>query len=613
MKKLLIIIFIIFAFACNGWSANCGDGVGACACGDTLTASYTLVSDLNCPTDSPALTIGADSVTLDGDSSYQISGSATLGGWTDTGSNDEYYINDPTTLATVLTRDGIPVDRNDNDSQETAGDDDLEKGHWTLDTDSTPDRIYYRLLDTESDMSGSTWIAGQGNVIDLNQKDSVTIQNLTVALGQNLIRDDYTGVDPATNFTLSGCTLLNGSKVGMWLSSGGTVTINSNTFRYNRMSILTGAADGSPAATEAITALTISNNTFEYDRYNWDETEAGDHEIDAVPYTDNLSFTGNTIKEYGYMGGKTQTNAVSTGEILSVDGSQGFTISGNNFKDNYTGVIEFGCDANDNRNGSGGKIYSNLFSNNMRGAWSEGRWINFHVVRSVTSAGCGNVDFSILISDNTFYGNNNSDLVTALPLGASVLYFDANATSDVSGITVNDNIISENSCVHDLRVNTQNGSVTFDDGDHNDYYRSSGDYIGIGNNAAPTEYPDSNNFAAFQATAYGDSNDINSDPLFVNAAGGDFRLKPKSSAIDAGELLSIHVNGYESYYGDNRLCGDGPDIGGDEYCKSSKFPPFIFAMGGSKTSAWYVASTGSLLLETGDYLLLENGDKLLLE
>jgi hypothetical protein len=585
MKKLILTVLISLFLVMPVMAANCGDGVGSCACGDTLTASYTFTGNLDCPTDTPALTIGADSLTLNL-GGYRLSGEDTLGSWTATGANNEYWIEDPTGGVTIMMRDGIPVDQNDDDSENGDGGD-LEKGHWTLDTTPNPDRIHYRLLDTESDMSGSTWTVGYGQLIDLNQKDGFTITNGTLRSGTVAIYDDYNGADPATNVIIGPDITFNYlSTTAIWIEAGGTVVIYNNDFEYNRMSLLSGSADGTPAATEAITSLSVYGNTFNRNRWNWDETFGGGHDIDLVPFTDNFQFYDNTISNYAYFGGKEHSDTMASGVAFSIDGAQNGTIRNNTFVDNYVGIIAAGCDANANRNGSGNIIYNNTFENNMRGDWAaaSAKWTIMMGIKVSTKDACGNIDLSFLIGNNSFLGNNNSDLKNGNPLGASCVFFSGTATSDISGITLINNIFSENTSVHDLRVQTENGDVAFDDGDHNIYYRASGDYIAIGNNAAPDEYPDTNNFAAFQATAYGDANDLNVNPNFIS----DFRIGISSGAVDGGELQSYMLAGWYDYDGTERLCGDAPDIGADEFCRNSGFPPFIFDMGSSMTLAWYV-------------------------
>jgi hypothetical protein len=78
-KKFFIPIFLpVFVMLIGGpaFGANCGDGVGACACGDTLTASYTLPGDLACTNSGNALNIGANDVVLNL-GGYTISGDST--------------------------------------------------------------------------------------------------------------------------------------------------------------------------------------------------------------------------------------------------------------------------------------------------------------------------------------------------------------------------------------------------------------------------------------------------------------------------------------------------------------------------------------------------------
>ncbi len=63
--------------------------------------------------------------------------------------------------------------------------------------------------------------------------------------------------------------------------------------------------------------------------------------------------------------------------------------------------------------------------------------------------------------------------------------------------------------------------------------------------------------------------------LFVDAKNGDFRLKPGSAAIDAGQQISARQAGAAAatasgdYMGNRRSMGKAPDIGAIEYCQGS--------------------------------------------
>lgn len=54
-------------------AANCG-GATACACGDTVTSSWTFDRNLSCGGTGPGLIIGANNVTLDGQNVYSLTG-----------------------------------------------------------------------------------------------------------------------------------------------------------------------------------------------------------------------------------------------------------------------------------------------------------------------------------------------------------------------------------------------------------------------------------------------------------------------------------------------------------------------------------------------------------
>jgi hypothetical protein len=65
------------------------------------------------------------------------------------------------------------------------------------------------------------------------------------------------------------------------------------------------------------------------------------------------------------------------------------------------------------------------------------------------------------------------------------------------------------------------------------------------------------------------SNNLTTDPLFVNATGSDFHLKSGSAAVDKGITLSEVSDDHE---GTPRPAGASYDIGADEYTTSTATP-----------------------------------------
>jgi parallel beta-helix repeat protein len=66
------------------------------------------------------------------------------------------------------------------------------------------------------------------------------------------------------------------------------------------------------------------------------------------------------------------------------------------------------------------------------------------------------------------------------------------------------------------------------------------------------------------------ANNLTSDPSFVNASGGDFRLQGGSAAIDRGETLG---DVSDDYAGSKRPAGAAYDIGAYEYSGTALRPP----------------------------------------
>jgi hypothetical protein len=77
-----------------------------------------------------------------------------------------------------------------------------------------------------------------------------------------------------------------------------------------------------------------------------------------------------------------------------------------------------------------------------------------------------------------------------------------------------------------------------------------------------------NDYLDYGGGAY-DSNNLVTDPHFVNAAGGDFRLRSDSPGIDAGTNVGVPYD----QAGSSRPQGNGYDIGAFEYAGGGSTPP----------------------------------------
>ena len=90
--------------------------------------------------------------------------------------------------------------------------------------------------------------------------------------------------------------------------------------------------------------------------------------------------------------------------------------------------------------------------------------------------------------------------------------------------------------------------------------------------AAFTYGGSSTNFADYKTASSKDAHSLNSDPLFVSAATGDFRLKGNSPAKNAGVDVSLTTD----YAGKTVPFGAAPDMGAYEwYPSGGVLSPFL--------------------------------------
>lgn len=222
-------------------------------------------------------------------------------------------------------------------------------------------------------------------------------------------------------------------------------------------------------------------------------------------------------------------------------------------------AVHIDAGADGGADGSHGcEIYENLIQNS-----SEGILIrdsdNCKAYRNkiLDLTGCGNGCVEIKDSDGVDIHHN---IVECGPVGPAILLRDGSLTAELYNnvvITAYDKwgiLIKENSTGATVKnnigyatwgANSRNRAFTVnDDGsdtnltaDNNCWYHATGDivkWLGIDYNASE--------WAAYLAASSQDANSLTSDPLFTNAVGGDFTLKPSSPCRNGATFLS----GYET-------------------------------------------------------------------
>jgi hypothetical protein len=423
--------------------------------------------------------------------------------------------------------------------------------------------------------------------------------NLTLSGTMNIYAADGDVVidgdgNPASVISWTGITGVNlGDGVHTITITGGTyrsvsVAAGSDDATINKV-IMTGSVKYGMTAVDA-DGVTVQNSTI-----------SNNGETGAV-FTDceDLVFKDNNV-----IGNGTDDDANLDG--VEIDGCVNYLISGSLFSSNKGTVGVGGLDINDSATPvvSSGTVESSIFTDNdVVGLLMKG-------------AGTHTVQNNLMYRNATyeFYFGDNADGGT-VNLYNNVMFSDS-ATNIIrmydvtdTGATLNMfNNILYGSCTYGIYYDGDDSTIT---SGYNIFY-----FTGETAFANAVDGVGAMTFANWVTTHEGGSQtslNEDTDPLFLNPSANNFRLKSGSPAIDAGVLIAgIHVAGWKDASGWGMLCNE-PDIGAYEYRGSDDFPIFPIAFsGGCQVGDWYVASTDSLLLETGDYILLESGDKLLLE
>ncbi|HDZ68927.1 MAG TPA: hypothetical protein ENH43_00705 [Phycisphaerales bacterium] len=130
---------------------------------------------------------------------------------------------------------------------------------------------------------------------------------------------------------------------------------------------------------------------------------------------------------------------------------------------------------------------------------------------------------------------------------------------DVSDFYVRNNIIYESKIYSLSMVNPQPGKIMFN---YNCWYQASGNMIDYGGTTyTMAQFPD------YQANESQDANSIAANPVFVDLAGGDYRLQDSSPCIDT----ALNTGQTEDFDYNPIIPAGSPDMGAFEWTLAADF------------------------------------------
>ena len=307
MKRIFAaIILCLLCLSVNAWGANCG-GATPCACGDTVTSSYTLSDNMSCTNTGYGLTIGGNSVTLN------LNGKAIIGDG-----------NHTTTGIYSTARTGLTV-------------------------------------------YGGTVRNYKNQDIKVEGGSHVTITGMSLGsvIGTNPLGDGIyigpSGGTPTDNVTISSSTFAGSYGRGALVLTGcDTCTISSNTFTSAAVGI-NYVVDLEPNASGIVRSVSIHDNTWNFSLSGvyslWSTGGASGSTVDGLNIYNNI-FTLNSVSSAITLGFKSATHATnvygntitnSVGDSILVNGVSGMTAyvyqnsiiatTGVNFNFGSTGIV----------------------------------------------------------------------------------------------------------------------------------------------------------------------------------------------------------------------------------------------------------------------------------
>lgn len=300
---------------------------------------------------------------------------------------------------------------------------------------------------------------------------------------------------------------------------------------------------------------------------------------------DNVEINGLTIM--GGQANNTNNNSLNRGAaVYKTSGSQNFSIQHCVIKDNISnreGTLYLPHDDN-----------SNLLINACEFANNFGRYASGFNVTAAT----GGISVDVTIVNSVFYDNvagdvaagdaytgssftinmnngatvnaeivnntffNNYDLSTSGSIDKGTVVLRRYASNDVLNVEMHNNIFWENYSDNSGTINPQiiafmNGSlpITSLNFTHNNYEQAN---------------------LSSKASSFTESNNLNSDPLFVNESNFELQLQSGSPMINAGDNNMVPSGITQDIAGTNRIGGSSVDIGAYEAVPNA-VPPTVVA------------------------------------
>ena len=386
-----------------------------------------------------------------------------------------------------------------------------------------------------------------GDVISISGKKYITLDGLTVKQANG---DGVMGSNDVDGLIIQNCSFIanfyNGVTIVEDEDTISDVTISGNSFTYN-------GAGGFASQVKFPDNWLITGNTANYnaqvssDNTLWYQA-AGIylHAATGAEQSTNTGFVTITLNTANY-NGSTLTldspNAAYSGQGIYSDTCNNVTITRNNTSNNWgcgymiekasNNVISYNISVNDNQYGQ--TLANSVFADQPAS-------IKVRAGEDVDATGHH-------VYNNVVYGGWHG-----IDVGAA-------DTSLINNTVVRNNIVVSNH--YQLYINP---------GGNNDVTHGSGnvyDHNCFGAEGATLAYwTGTGAIATYDnlETAYGSAmNNVESDPLFVNAAGGDFRLQLGSPAINAGVGVGL-VTDYSGF-----LVGATPEIGAFESGNAPRF------------------------------------------